>query len=84
MAGQSAEAWIVSELRAKRSHWWPTSTGGGARGAGFAPSRGADDSMFNPRSPNYNFTAQLAAEAKYGADFADKARARYHGRGGAW
>lgn len=37
--------------------------------------------MFDPRSPNYNFTAHLAAEAKYGPQFADKARARYRGRG---
>ncbi len=70
------------ELRVKRAHWWPLSTGGGARGAGFIPSAGADDSCFDPRSPNYNFTAQLAQEAKFGPQFADKARARYRGRGG--
>lgn len=40
--------------------------------------------MFDPRSAHYNYTAQLAAEAKYGPEFADKARARYRGRGGAW
>jgi hypothetical protein len=80
--GANAEAWIVAELRVKRSHWWPTSIGAGARGAGFVVNRGPDDSMFNPRSPNYNFTAQLAAEAKYGPAFADRARQRY-GRGGA-
>jgi hypothetical protein len=79
--GQNAEAWIVSELRAKRSHWWPKSQGAGARGGGALPSGGADDSCFDPSSPNYNFTKQLAAEAKYGAEFADKARARYRGRG---
>lgn len=78
--GQNAEAWIVSELRAKRSHWWPLSLGAGARGAGFTPGAGADDSCFNPASPNYNFTAQLALEARHGAEFADKARAKYRGR----
>ncbi len=82
VAGQNAEAWIVSELRAKRGFWWPMSQGGASRGAGFLPSGGADDSMFNPRSPNYNFTAQLAAEARFGPAFADRARQRY-GRGGA-
>lgn len=81
--GVNAEAWIVAELRVKRSHWWPLSQGAGARGAGFIPSAGADDSCFDPRSPNYNFTAQLAAEAKYGPAFADRARQRFGGRGGA-
>lgn len=76
------DTWCVVELRQRRPGWWGLSVGAGARGAGFAPGR-VDDSMFDPRSPNYNFTAQLAAEAKYGADFADKARARYRGRGGA-
>jgi hypothetical protein len=81
--GANAEAWIVSELYAKRAHWWPKSVGGGARGAGTTAHTSADDSMFDPASRNYNFTAQLAAEAKYGPEFADKARARYRGRGGA-
>lgn len=79
--GANPEAWIVAELRTKREHWWPKSIGGGARGAGFLPSGGADDSCFDPRSPNYNFTAQLAAEARFGPAFADRARQRY-GRGG--
>lgn len=80
--GANAEAWIVAELHSKRPHWWPLSQGAGARGAGFTPSAGADDSCFDPRSPNYNFTAQLAAEAKYGPAFADRARQRFGGRGG--
>ncbi len=79
--GANAEAWIVAELRARRPHWWALSAGGNAKGAGFLPSGGADDSCFNPRSPNYNFTAQLAAEARFGPAFADRARQRY-GRGG--
>lgn len=82
VAGQSADAWIVAELRAKRSHWFPTSVGGGARGAGMTGHRGADDSMFDPASKSYSFTKQLEAEARYGAEFADKARAKYRGRGG--
>lgn len=81
--GANAEAWIVAELRTKRPHWWALSQGAGARGAGYLPSAGADDSCFNPRSPNYNFTAQLAAEARFGPEFADRARQRYGGRGGA-
>lgn len=81
--GANAEAWIVAELRTKRPHWWALSAGGNAKGAGFLPSGGADDSMFNPRSPNYNFTAQLAAEARFGPAFADRARQRYGGRGAA-
>ena len=80
--GANVEAWIVSELRTKRPHWWGLSTGGGARGAGLLPSGGASDSMFDPRSPDYSFTAQLAAESKFGPAFADKARQRYNGRGG--
>jgi hypothetical protein len=80
--GASAEAWIVAELRAKRPHWWALSTGGGARGAGLTSHGGGDDSCFDPRSPNYNFTRQLEAEAKHGPAFADKARAKYRGRGG--
>lgn len=83
LPGIDPAAWIVAELHSKRPHWFPTSQGGGARGAGFIPSTGADDSCFDPRSPNYNFTAQLAQEAKFGPQFADKARARYRGRGGA-
>lgn len=81
LPGIDPAAWIVAELQSKRPHYWPTSVGGGARGAGFIPSTGADDSCFDPRSKNYNFTAQLAAEAKYGPAFADKARAKYRGRG---
>lgn len=81
--GIDPAAWVVAELQAKRSHWFPPSVGGGARGGGIPPNR-VDDSMFDPRSANYNYTAQLAAEAKYGPEFADKARARYRGRGGAW
>lgn len=82
VSGANPEAWIVAELRTKRSHWWALSEGAGARGAGYLPSGGADDSCFNPRSPNYNFTAQLAAEARFGPQFADRARQRYGGRGG--
>lgn len=81
--GASAEAWIVAELHAKRPHWWPTSIGAGARGAGFAANRAADDSCFNPASPAYSFTKQLELEARHGPEFADKARAKYRGRGGA-
>lgn len=82
LPGMDPAGWIVAELRAKRPHYWPTSVGGGSRGGGSISSAGADDSCFNPTSPNYNFTAQLAAEAKYGPEFADKARAKYRGRGG--
>jgi len=81
--GANAEAWIVAELHSKRPHWWPLSQGAGARGAGFIPSAGADDSCFDPRSPNFSFTAQCAAEVKYGPAFADRARQRFSGRGGA-
>lgn|GEM_PF-2525885 len=83
LPGIDPAAWIVAELHSKRPFWFPTSQGGGARGAGFIPSAGADDSCFNPNSPSYSFTQQLTLEAKYGPEFADKARARYRGRGGA-
>jgi hypothetical protein len=81
LPGIDPAAWIVAELQAKRSHWWPLSQGASAKGGGFLPSGGADDSCFDPTSRNYNFTRQLALEAKYGSDFADRARARYRGRG---
>lgn len=82
LPGIDPAAWIVAELRAKRAHWFPHSVGGNARGGGALPSAGADDSCFDPSSPNYNFTKQLALEARYGSEFADKARARYRGRSG--
>lgn len=80
--GIDPAAWIHGELKAKRAHYWPTSIGGGSKGGGSVPV-GGDDSCFDPTSPNYNFTKQLALEAKYGSEFADRARARYRGRGGA-
>lgn len=82
--GQSAETWAFSELRTKRPHWYPPSIGGGAKtpGAGFV-SR-VDDSCFNPRSPNHNFTTQLAFEGRYGAKAAADARAKYRHLGGSF
>lgn len=56
--GANAEAWIVAELRAKRPHWWPLSSGGGAKGAGgLPPSAGVD--LLGFRSGNV--TAMMSA-----------------------
>jgi hypothetical protein len=52
--GVSAEVWLT-DMQAKRPHWWGTSQGGGAGGSGAAPS-GA-----NPFShEHWNMTAQGA------------------------
>lgn len=77
------ETWCVVELRQRRAAWWPVSQGGGlsSRGTGFSAGH-ANDAMYDPRSPQYNFTAQLAHEAKFGSVAADTARAKYRGRGG--
>lgn len=76
------DTWCVAELRQRRPAWWELSTGSGSRGGGFIAGHGVDDSCFDPRSPKFNFTAQCAAEVKYGAAFADAARAKYRGRAG--
>lgn len=83
--GVDALAWMHGELKTKRPHYWNVSAGGGAgvTGAGLPVNHGGgDDSCFDPMSKNFNFTRQLAAEGKYGSDFADRARAKYRGRGG--
>jgi hypothetical protein len=77
------DTWCVVELRQRRPAWWPLSQGANARGAGYNASRGPDDSCFNPAHPGYSWTKMLEAEARYGADFADRARAKYRGNGGA-
>jgi len=76
------DTYCVAELRQRRPMWFPLSLGGGARGGGFVAGHGVDDSMYDPGSHKYNFTAQLAHEAKYGPAAADAARAKYRGRGG--
>ncbi|MCC7389395.1 MAG: hypothetical protein IT431_11565 [Phycisphaerales bacterium] len=72
------DTWCVVELRQRRPGWWPVSQGANARGAGYNPSRGADDSCFRP-GPGFNFTQQLAFEHRYGAAAADAARRKYGG-----
>jgi hypothetical protein len=80
--GVDPAAWCILELRQRRAAWWPVSAGGASRGAGSTAHRNADDSCFNPAHPGYSWTKMLEAEAKFGSDFADKARAKYRGRGG--
>lgn len=80
--GQSAEAWAMSELRARRTHWFPGNVSAGARGGGHAPaSLAGADSCFDPRSKAHNFTAQLAYEARFGTEAASRARAKYRHTG---
>lgn len=76
-------AWIRGELMAQvKGRYWPTSTGGGSRGAGYRTTDASGaDAMFDPRSPSHSFTAQLQYEAKFGSVAADAARAKYRHRG---
>jgi hypothetical protein len=46
--GQTAEQFIVGQLRTLRPHYWPTSVGAGAKGAGYAAHAGPDVSCFEP------------------------------------
>ena len=80
--GQAPAAWIQGELKAKAARYWPVSVGAGARGAGYrnTDASGAD-AMFDPRSPEHSFPAQLQYESKFGSVAADAARAKYRHRG---
>lgn len=80
--GQAPAAWIQGELKAKAGRYWPLSAGGGSRGAAYrnTDASGAD-AMFDPRSPEHSFTAQLQYESKFGSVAADAARAKYRHRG---
>lgn len=80
--GADPAAWIQGELKAKAARYWPTSTGGGSRGAGYRNTDASSaDAMFDPRSPEHSFTAQLQYESKFGSVAADAARAKYRNRG---
>lgn len=79
LPGIDPSAWIHAELKARRSHYWPASVGGGARGAGGGtPGPAGDTSCFKP-GPTWNLTAQFSYEARFGSKAADDARRRYGG-----
>lgn len=79
--GMTPDQWISAQLRQARPHWWPLSTGGGARGTtGTAvPTSAGDSSCFNPRSPNHSITNQFLYEQRFGKAAADAAIARFRG-----
>lgn len=83
--GSEPAAWIRGELMAKvNGRYWDLSVGGGAgtRGTGLLNTDAAGaDSMFDPRSPSHNFSAQLRYEQSFGSVAADRARAKYRHRG---
>lgn len=61
--GMTPDQWIVAQLRSARPHWWPLSSGGGAKGAGgLPPSAGVDLSGFR----SGNVTAMMSAIGTYG------------------
>lgn len=60
--GQTAEQFIVGQLRTLRPHYWPASIGAGAKGAGFAAHAGPDVSCFKGGT----LTAQYALVARVG------------------
>jgi hypothetical protein len=76
--------YCVVELRQRRPGWWELSAGAGlaGRNMGFNPHHGGayGDECFRP-GPSFNFTKQLAFEAKFGPAAADAARAKYRGGG---
>jgi hypothetical protein len=75
-------AWILTELRVKRPHWWPTSVGGGARGGSGAPAPQGlpgNPDCFKP-GPTWNFTQQMVYSKQFGAEAAARA-ARLFGGG---
>lgn len=77
--GMTPDQWIVSQLRQSRAHWWPLSSGGGAKGGGNLPTVAGDTSCFDPRSPKYNITNQFAYEQRFGKAATDAAIARFKG-----
>lgn len=81
--GQTADWFVVSQLRSTRSGYWPLSVGGNARGSsGNGAGASADTACFDPNSPKFNMTAQGAYLRQHGRDAFDRARARYGG--GKW
>lgn len=67
---------INGHLRSARPHWWGVSVGAGAKGGGWNTSNlPGDTSCFDPARAN--LTLQLQYEARYGADAARRAAARY-------
>jgi len=65
--GIDPSVWL-SEIQAKRPHWWPPSQGGGARGG-----NGSNQHMSNPwAEDSWNVTAQGDYEEKYGVEKADQ------------
>lgn len=79
--GQTPEQFIAGQLRTLRPHYWPASVGGGAKGTGTMPTPNlGNDSCFDPRSPQFNVTAQFQYEARFGKAAADAALKKY-GRG---
>lgn len=81
-AGLSPSDWVASRLPSLRSHWYPLSTGAGAKGGGFHLSSLGDTSAFDPRSPNFSVTRQYQLEVERGTRWADAARDRHRGHGG--
>lgn len=77
MPGASPEAWIHGQLKNIRPAYWPTSTGGGARGGNADTSMLVGMDVFDPRSPAFNITKQFAMEATHGSAWAERARARF-------
>jgi len=74
--GLDVRSWLVA-LQSSREHWWPESSGGGARGSSrtSAPVPG-DDSMFEP-GPTFNVTKQARYAQQHGKDAAQRAARRY-------
>ncbi len=74
--GMDPAQWCVARYRSLRPAHHPLSVGGGARGGG-AISTGlpSGSECFDPKRPN--LTSQLQYEARYGAEAARQAAARY-------
>ncbi|MBX3357303.1 MAG: hypothetical protein KF745_02635 [Phycisphaeraceae bacterium] len=79
LPGVEPAAWIVSQLRAQRPHYWPVSVGGGAAGGRNGIALG-DTGCYNPRSPKFNLSDQSRYERRYGKAAADAAIRQYGGR----
>ncbi|MBX3391266.1 MAG: hypothetical protein KF787_01335 [Phycisphaeraceae bacterium] len=63
LPGSDPASFIHSELKAKRAHYFPLSSGGGAKGAGYTAHAGADVSCFRDGG---TLTAQMALVARVG------------------
>lgn len=77
IAGMTPVQHIHGILKAQRPHYWPSSVGGGATGGKHGPA--GDTRCFDPRSPEFNVTAQGQYFKRHGAEATARAERQYGG-----